>query len=248
MKVISVTNLKGGVGKTNTAINLAAALAIKNKKVLLIDCDPQGNTSRGLGFDAPYVAVSFFDVILDKKNINKAIKRTSIENLYLIPTYMKYSYSEEYGDNYSYIKEALSSLEEDYDFVIIDTPPSLGFLTTNCFVASDSVLIPVQCEYFALSGVTRVLAYISNVQSKYNPSLSLEGILLNMFDENSDSDVEIANEIRETFKDKTYATRIPRSKSIPESNNKGLPVLVYRPTSRASISYLSLAIEVLDNN
>ena len=247
MKVISIANHKGGVGKTNTAINLAAGLAHFSRKLLLIDMDPQGNTSRGYGIDTSLVDKSIMEVLMDEYKIKESIQPTVVKNLDIIPSKLIVSNLEETPEKKFYLlKKALNKVANIYDYVIIDCPPSLGVLTINSLTASNSIIIPVQCQYFALNAVTQILANIANVKSKYNPDLSIEGVVLTMYDPASELDNEIANEIRTIFKEKTYSSRIPRTNSIPESNIRGIPVTMWRPSGKASTAYLSLAKEVID--
>ena len=247
MKVISICNHKGGVGKTNTAINLAAGLAHFSRKVLLIDMDPQGNTSRGYGIDTSLVDKSIMEVLTGECKIKECIVPSVVKGLDIIPSKLIISTFEDIPEKKLFLlKKALSRLEALYDYVIIDCPPSLGVLTLNSLNASNSIIIPVQCQYFALNAVTQVLANVAKVKTKYNNELYIEGVLLTMYDATSELDNEIASEIRKIFKEKTYATKIPRTNSIPESNIRGIPVTMWRPSGKASSAYLALAKEVID--
>ena len=233
--------------KTNTAINLAAGLAHFSRKVLLIDMDPQGNTSRGYGIDTSLVDKSIMEVLMDEYKIKESIQPTVVKNLDIIPSKLIISSLEDTPEKkFFLLKKALSKVSNIYDYVIIDCPPSLGVLTINSLNASNSIIIPVQCQYFALNAVTQILANIANVKSKYNPDLTVEGVVLTMYDATSELDNQIANEIRSIFKEKTYTSRIPRTNSIPESNIRGIPVTMWRPSGKASSAYLSLAKEVID--
>lgn len=245
MKIISIVNHKGGVGKSNTSINLAAALATFSYSVLLIDMDPQGNASRGFGFDTSLVKNTIFDVMFLDININRAIKPTCIKNLDIIPSKLRVTNKDKKPRNrHVLLKKSLQNLKKSYDYIIVDCPPSLEFLTVNAMVASNSIVIPVQCEYFAMNAVTQVLAKIANVQTRYNKKLEIEGVLLTMYDSKNEVDNSVAEEIRSLFKEKTFSTQIPRTPSVPESNMKGIPVISYRPTSSASTAYFSFAKEI----
>jgi len=250
-KVIAICNRKGGVGKTTTSINLSAALAHFGKKVLLVDMDPQGNSSQGLGYDISLLDKCLFDLLTENVKITKVIKHTNVDNLDLIPSKMKLSSIDdlrnEKDPNYEALKKSLGSVDLNYDYVIIDCPHTFGYLTLNALVAANTVLIPVQCEYFALAAVSQILASISKVQTTLNPNLSIEGFLLTMYDQKTNHDTEISSEIRGLFKEKTFLTQIPRNISIPESNMKGEPVTTYRPNSFGAIAYFTLAKEIMDN-
>lgn len=250
-KIIAITNQKGGVGKSTTSINLSAALSTFDRKILLIDLDPQGNSSRGFGVDTSLLDKCVFDVLVNDADINETIQATMMKNVDLLPSRLVLasieSIASKTNEPHNILKSVISYIKKDYDYIIIDCPPSLGLLTINALTASNTVLIPVQCEYFALTAVSQMLAIISKIQSSYNPSLGIEGFLMTMYDAKTTLATEITTEIRGLFKENTFLTQIPRNISIPESNAKGMPVTLYRPTSSGSLAYISLAKEVLDH-
>ncbi|MCQ2087005.1 MAG: ParA family protein [Bacilli bacterium] len=249
-KIISICNQKGGVGKTTSAINISAALAHYQRRVLLVDMDPQGNASQGLGFDISLLNKCVLDVLNDKQHIKKVIKKTDVPNLDLLPSKLKLASMDDLdsaSNKYFILKDCLSLILDQYDYIIIDCPPSFGFLTLNALVASNTVLIPVQCEYFAMAAISQMLATISKIQATLNSCLSIEGFLLTMYDAKTNLDTEITIQVRSLFKENTFLTQIPRNISIPESNQRGEPVIVYRPTSSGALAYLSLAKEIIDH-
>ena len=257
-KTISLVNQKGGVGKTTTSINLSASLAALGKRVLLIDLDPQGNTTTGVGINKGDIDKSIYDVLIGECNINEAIIRTKYRNLSVIPAtinlaginieLIEKSKSEQNFSKGEQLKKYLSPIVDNYDYVIIDCPPSLGVITTNALTASNSVIIPVQCEFFALEGITQLLRTIMLAQKNLNPTLNIEGVLLTMLDSRTNLGFEVVEEIRKFFKEKVYNTIIPRLVRLTEAPSHGEPIIAYDPKSRGSKAYLNLAKEVIARN
>lgn len=251
-EIIAITNQKGGVGKTTTSYNLASALSKYNKKILLIDLDPQGNCSLALGMDPTSSKRTIAELLLGQVELKKAIHKTAFENIHIIPSNLTLAMVESTLNSQgraslTLLKERLSEKQSNlYDFIIIDCPPSLGFLSLNGLVASNHLIIPVQCEYFALDALAQLLSTIYQIQTNHNPELEIMGILLTMFDSRTTLCVDIAQEIRSQFKDKVFTAVIPRNVSIPEAIVKGMPVNRYKPTSAGSLTYASLAREVLE--
>lgn len=249
-KIISIANQKGGVGKTTTAINLSSLLAAAEKKTLLVDIDPQANSSSGLSVTNQQISV--YDVLTGTKNINDVIINTFMPFLDLLPSNINLVGAEielvDVEGREAKLKNALKEINTEYDFILIDCPPSLGLLTLNALTASDSVLIPVQCEYFALEGLGQLLNTINIVKKHFNPSLSIEGVLLTMFDTRLRLSHQVAEEVRKYFGDKVYNTVIHRNVRISEAPSYGKPIILYDAISSGAKNYMSLAAELLERN
>ena len=257
-KIISLVNQKGGVGKTTTSINLSASLSLEGKKVLLVDLDPQGNATTGVGFNKADIEKSVYDVFNGVESIENVILHTKFRDLDLLPSSLQLAGidielldkgREDPSFQKSFqLKKSIDLVKNNYDYIIVDCPPSLGLITTNALAASDSVIIPVQCEFFALEGITQLLNAIMLTKKKLNPSLMLEGVLLTMFDSRANLSIEVIEEIRSYFKDKVYTTLIPRLIRLAEAPSHGKPIIAYDPKSKGSLAYLNLAKEVIERN
>ncbi|MEL7649530.1 MAG: AAA family ATPase [Sedimentibacter sp.] len=251
-KVISIFNQKGGVGKTTTNVNLCAALALKGKKVLSIDIDPQGNSTSGFGVNKNELEYTIYDVLIEDYDINKVIQKTSIDNLDLVPANIQLAGAEIELTNTKFrektLKEKMNMLDEKYDFIIIDCPPSLGLLSLNALTASNTVLIPIQCEYYSLEGVGQLIDTVKLVRKNLNPKLDIEGVLLNMFDGRTNLSVQVVEEVKKYFKDKVYRTVIPRSIRLAEAPSFGQPIMMYDEKSKGSTAYMKLSEEIIKNN
>ena len=251
VKVIAVANQKGGVGKTTTAVNLAACLAKEGRKVLLIDSDPQGNATSGLGFDKRDVKKCIYDALINEVPMADTLKHTAYENLDVIPATIQLAGAEielvSLMNREGRLKNALERIKHDYDYVIIDCPPSLGLLTINALTAASSVMIPVQCEFYALEGITMLMNTIQLVQRNLNPALKLEGVVMTMYDSRTNLAQDVVEEVKKYFKTKMYKTIVPRNVRLSEAPSHGMPVIDYDSKSKGAQVYMELAQEVIDD-
>ena len=249
MKILSVVNQKGGVGKTTTSINLSACLYKMKRRVLLVDLDPQSNATRGSGIDASMIQNSINDVLLDRVHIEKAIIKSQFDGYDILPATPSLTESEVVlvtKDEREFIlKNKLTSILGRYDYVLMDCPPSLNILTVNSLVSATGVLIPVQCEFYALQGLSELINTISQIQNTSNQKLKIEGILRTMFDSRNNLSNDVSEQLVKYFKDKLFKTKIPRNITLAESPSHGMPVIFYEPSSKGALSYLSLAGELI---
>ena len=248
-KVFAITNQKGGVGKTTTAINLSTCISLYKKRVLLIDIDPQGNTSSGIGLDRLKIKRCVYDVLINQVPINEVIMQTQIKNLDVLPSTIQLAGAEIELVNYisreNKLKHAIRPIKDNYEYIIIDCPPSLGLLTLNSLTAADSVIIPIQCEYYALEGISQLLNTINLVRENLNSSLEIEGILFTMYDSRTNLSRDVVEEVKKYFKNYVYRSIIPRNIALSEAPSYGKPCYLYDPKSTGAISYLNLAKEML---
>ncbi|EAG4349472.1 ParA family protein [Listeria monocytogenes] len=248
-KVIALANQKGGVGKTTSSVNLSSSLAFLGKKVLLVDIDPQGNASSGVGVNKGEIEYCIYDVLVDDVAIQDVLQKTDLDNLNVIPATIQLAGAEvELVPAISReirLKKAIDSIRDDYDYVIIDCPPSLGLLTLNALTAADSVLIPVQCEYYALEGLSQLLNTIRIVQKHLNEDLQIEGVLLTMLDARTNLGIQVIEEVKKYFQNKVFNTIIPRNVRLSEAPSHGKPILLYDAKSKGAEVYLELAKEVV---
>lgn len=251
-KIITIANQKGGVGKTTTAINLAASLAVMERSTLIVDADPQANATSGIGFNPKDIESGIYECMINETDARKSILETEIDYLSILPSHIDLVGAEvemvDIDRREERMKEALSVIKDDYDYIIIDCSPSLGLITINALTAADSVLIPVQCEYFALEGLGKLLNTIKIIQSRLNTDLEIEGILLTMYDVRLRLSNQVVNEVRTHFQTIAFDTIIPRNIKLSESPSYGEPVIAHDAESKGAISYLNLAKEILSKN
>ncbi|OGL43763.1 MAG: hypothetical protein A2161_07055 [Candidatus Schekmanbacteria bacterium RBG_13_48_7] len=250
-RIISIANQKGGVGKTTTAVNLSACLAIAEKKTLLIDMDPQGNATSGLGLQNKQLQYTIHDLLFEQIDPLSVICSTEIDQLFLVPANMdligaEISLADRKGRE-TLLKTAMAVYEKKFDFIIMDTPPSLGLLTLNSLTASKSVLIPLQCEYYSLEGLSQIMNAFNFTRKSYNPFLTVEGILLTMYNARTNLSIQVENDVRSHFREKVFKTIIPRNVRLSESPSFGKPIILYDVNSKGSQAYLSLTSEILKN-
>jgi chromosome partitioning protein len=251
-KVIALANQKGGVGKTTTAINLAASMAVLEQRILLIDADPQANATSGIGFDIRAIKTSIYECLIDDVDPNGIILNTDVENLDLLPSHIDLVGAEIEMTNLpgreQILKKVIARIEDKYDFILIDCSPSLGLITLNALTSADSVLIPVQCEYFALEGLGKLLNTIKIVQNRLNPALEIEGFLLTMYDARLRLSNQVVEEVEKHFQQMVFETIIPRNIKLSEAPSFGKPVLLYDINSTGAVNYLNLGREILQRN
>lgn len=250
-RVIAIANQKGGVGKTTTAINLSASLAEKGKKVLAIDMDPQGNMTSGLGLDKNSVDNTIYDLIIGNIEIDEAIQKAILENLDIIPTSIDLSGAEiellDVKNKEFIVRNAVLTVKEKYDYIIIDCPPSLSMLTINAMTTADSVLVPIQCEYYALEGLSQLIHTVELVRDRLNPELTIEGVVFTMYDARTNLSLQVVENVKDNLEQTIYKTIIPRNIRLAEAPSYGLPISQYDPKSAGADSYMRLADEVISH-
>ena len=251
-KIIAIANQKGGVGKTTTAVNLSACLGKAGKKTLIIDIDPQGNTTSGLGINPRDLELSVYDCLINDVPMKDTILKTEFDNLYIVPSNIDLAGAElelVMKENREFrLKNAINEIKDYFDFVLIDCPPSLGLVTLNSFAATNSILIPIQCEYYALEGLSQLTNTIKMVKKAFNPHLSIEGVLLTMFDARTNLSIQVVDEVKKFFGQKVFGTFFPRNGRLSEAPSFGQPIIEYDKNSRGAECYTDLAKEVIERN
>lgn len=251
-KIIAVANQKGGVGKTTSTVNIAAALGVKGKKVLLIDADPQGNATSGVGINKRKVEVSTYDLLVGNAKATDIILKTQFKKLHIIPSNLNLAGADielvDIPDRANVLKKAIVGLKEYYDYIFIDCPPSLGLIPINAITAADTLLVPIQCEFFALEGLTQLMSTIRQIKKTFNPNIEIEGVLLTMYDGRLNLSGQVLEEVKKHYGDKVYKTTIPRNVRLSEAPSFGLPVYYYDKSSAGTKAYLDLVDEILKAN
>lgn len=251
-KIIAIVNQKGGVGKTTSAVNISAGLGVKRKKVLLIDIDPQGNSTSGVGINKRAIDKSSYNILIEGASAQDVIIKTAFKNLDLIPSSMNLAGAEieliEQDDRLEILRKAILPLKNKYDYIIIDCPPSLSLVTLNALTVCDTILIPIQCEYYALEGVSQLMTTVRKVKDMYNPTIEIEGVLLTMYDGRLNLTSQVLSEVKKYYNDKVYTTTIPRNVRLSEAPSHGKPVYYYDKASSGTKSYCDLVDEILQKN
>ena len=248
-RIIAIANQKGGVGKTTTAINLSACLADKGKKVLAVDMDPQGNMTSGLGLDKEFLEKTVYDMIIGESDIEEVLQKETMENLDVLPTNIDLSAAEieliDVENKEFIVRNSIQKIRDNYDFVIIDCPPSLSMLTINAMTTADSVLVPIQCEYYALEGLSQLIHTVELVKDRLNPDLEIEGVVFTMYDPRTNLSLQVVENVKDNLQQNIYKTIIPRNIRLAEAPSYGMPINQYDPKSAGSESYMRLADEVI---